>query len=645
MGSLPFGESSRRGLRGMAKLSVVATVALCLLSTASQAARTDVVLVERGQPAATIVIGQKAGAAVGPIPAELMPPIHEEMLRSWARTPADAAKELQTYIHKVSGAELPIVTDDRPVKGTLILVGESKYTRQMGLTNDSFSPQEYLIRAEGDRLVLMGRDESFEEWILSDYKWRGMIGLYNYTPLSMCMCIGTDYAVDSFLERFCGIRWYFPSEIGEVVPERSTIAIPETEIRRQPETRSRIISPDMMLRKYYWEDPPKGVTGSFEETRDWGRRLKLGGEMFRCNHSLYGYHDRFAKEHPDWWGSRPPAPGLMLCLSNPGLFEQVVQDARDAFDGKDVNGVLVPGRVTGDYFAVVPMDSPVETWCQCDECKAQYKGPVASNYVWGFVAKVADEIAKTHPVKNICCVAYWNYIEAPDEVKLPGNVAVQICGSIPPPEAQKARQFWEKKIFLPWTKVADPSKVYVWSYWQWPLSPDYIRFPDVNPRGVGETIRFMRQHDFRGGIKAQIDEGHVVTWSYPVLDHIRVYTMAKMLDDWSLNETDIVEEYYRLFYGPALEPMRTFWEFINNAPYDPAKMGPLWRREKDNSPEYHWTVICSPKELKALGGYLEEARRMVPEDSVYRKRIDLVDEAAYKAYLVRASRQVLGAEQ
>ena len=624
----------------MTKLSITISVALCLLSTLCAAADDSVVLVEEGRPAATIVIAKKADDSTTAIPRAFVSAEHEQMVRSWSRSPADAAKELQTYIRKISGAELEILTDDQPVQGTLILVCQSKYTRDMGLTNDSFGPQEYLIRADRDRLVLMGRDESFEDWIRADYRWKGTLSHQDYAPMSLFMQVGTDYAVDSFLEQFCGIRWYFPGEIGEIVPKRSTIAIPPTEIRRQPETRSRVIGPDIMLKNYYWEESMKGTYAEFEQTRDWGRRLKLGGEALYCNHSLYGYHARFAQERPEWWGSRPPALGLMLCLSSGGLIEQVVQDARDYFDGKGPDGVVPPGRVTGDYFSLVPMDSPVETWCQCDQCAAQYKGPVASNYVWGFVARVADEIAKTHPGKNIACVAYWNYIEAPDEVELPRNVAVQICGSIPPPQAQKQREFWEKKIFLPWTKVADPSKVYVWSYWQWPLSPDYVRFPNVSVTGVGETIRFLKKHDFRGGIKAQIDEGHGVIWSYPVLDHIRVYVLAKMLDDWNLHEEELVEEYYRLFYGPAREPMSRFWEFINHAPHDPVKMGPIWRKEKENTPQYHWTVICSPQELNRLGEDLRDARARVPEDSVYRKRIDLVDEAVYKAYLLRTSRQV-----
>lgn len=618
---------------------------LCLLGTVCWAADSGVVLVRDGQPTATIVIARDVDAPAKPISPQVMPPEHEQMLRSWARTPKDAAKELQTYLRKVSDAELPIITDDQPVEGTLILIGESKYTKDLGLTNDSFKDQEYLIRAKDRYLVLMGRDQRFEDWIRRDYNWRGLINLYNYAPLSLCMNVGTDYAVDSFLADFCGVRWYFPGDIGEVVPRRSSIVIRETEIRRQPETRSRIVGPDIMLRKFYWDTARVKPYADFGELRDWGRRLKLGGEMFYCNHSLYGYYDRFAKEHPDWWGSRAPAPGQMLCFSNPGLLQQVIQDARDYFDRKDGQGNPVPERIVGDYFSVVPMDTPVETWCQCPKCKAQYEGTVASNYVWAFVAHVADEIAKSNPDKKIACVAYWNYIEAPDKIKLPKNVAVQICGSIPPPIAQKDRKFWEEKIFLPWTNAVDPSQVYVWSYWQWPLSPDYVRFPNVSPLGVGETIRFMRQHKLRGGMKAQIDEGHGVIWSYPVLDHLRVYVMARMLDDWNLQEQPLVEEYYALFYGPAHEPMRKFWEFLSTAPYDPVKKGPIWRKEQQDSLHYDWTVVCSPEDIKALGGCLAEARLMVAEGSVYRQRVDLVDEAVYKAYLVRARQAALGNEQ
>ena len=90
--------------------------------------------------------------------------------------------------------------------------------------------------------------------------------------------------------------------------------------------------------------------------------------------------------------------------------------------------------------------------------------------------------------------------------------------------------------------------------------------------------------------------------------------------------------------------MRRFWEYVHSAPYDPVRTRKVEGGPAPGTPEHDWTVLCPPEELKELGLWLEEGRSLVSEGSVYRQRIDLVDEALYKAYLVRASTEVLGEE-
>ena len=125
--------------------------------------------------------------------------------------------------------------------------------------------------------------------------------------------------------------------------------------------------------------------------------------------------------------------------------------------------------------------------------------------------------------------------------------------------------------------------------------------------------------------------------------------MAKLFENWDLDENEIIEEYYTLFYGPARDPMKRFWDYLHNTPYDrhPSVTHPelyaKWRAEDKGKPDdWDWTVMCPPEQLKELGAWFDEARALVPADSVYRRRIDLIDEAVYQAYLVRASNEVLG---
>lgn len=92
-------------------------------------------LARNGQPAATIVI------SATPTPAA-----------------AFAASELQYHVRKITGACLPVVTDDQPVKGPRILVGDSECTKALGLRGRRFQAEEHIIRFLPDTLVLLGRD-------------------------------------------------------------------------------------------------------------------------------------------------------------------------------------------------------------------------------------------------------------------------------------------------------------------------------------------------------------------------------------------------------------------------------------------------------------------------------------------------------
>jgi len=64
-------------------------------------------------------------------------------------------------------------------------------------------------------------------------------------------------------------------------------------------------------------------------------RMREGGEMCCCNHSLYGYYDRFLKTQPEWFAKGyPDGTPPQLCYTEPGLIEQVAQDAVDYFNGE-----------------------------------------------------------------------------------------------------------------------------------------------------------------------------------------------------------------------------------------------------------------------------------------------------------------------
>jgi len=202
----------------------------------------DMNIVKDGQPQAKIMIAEKP-----------------------ARSVQLAVKEFNHYMKKITGTELPVVMDDKDEKGPLILIGESKYTKEMGFKNSDFEKQEYMLKTFPGRLVLMGHDG--EEFGPVDYEgsglWNGWGNDGWYTKP-----VGTCYAVHDFLSKICGVRWYMPTELGEVVPENKTLSVREIDIRRKPH---------MQYREHAcWSfEMPKKLYMTPDETADKIKKLPL----------------------------------------------------------------------------------------------------------------------------------------------------------------------------------------------------------------------------------------------------------------------------------------------------------------------------------------------------------------------------------
>ena len=113
-----------------------------------------------------------------------------------------AANELQTYIEKISGAELEIISESGLENGSNAIILRSSAD---GISADGFS-----LTSDGNQLIINGSDSR-----------------------------GTLYGVYTFLEEYLGVRWFTPEL--EVVPESNDIVI-DSAI-------SRIVEPSFSIRR------------------------------------------------------------------------------------------------------------------------------------------------------------------------------------------------------------------------------------------------------------------------------------------------------------------------------------------------------------------------------------------------------------
>lgn len=536
-----------------------------------------------------------------------------------------AAAELAAHVELISGATLATYREgewDADDGRLPIYVGESGATRMMGLTSHRMATQESLVRVADDHMVLIGRDDrDFGE---IDYEgtgtWPGFNAQRPYYRL------GTLHAVYDLLERDLGVRWYMVTELGTVAPSERTLRLETGQRRVRPWTRYRMPS------KTRWEKPGR-VTDTREREaltlaaqRDnnlFMLRSRLGGEPFNANHSISDWHVRFGDEHPEWFVGGQPGPAVQLRFDHPGVIEQLAADAEAFFSAPFSErrfGLSDPqaARVSaGDYFSVQPKDN--RDWGSDTEPPlaphrhedGRAGAGVASDYLFHAVNRVAERVGEVYPDRFISTLAYADTF-LPPTFDLHPNVAVQVC----------MMDGWDDRslrVLRDWRpRVA---QLYTWEYY----IDRWESFPRVRPREIADYIGELERLGVDGFFvempSVQGQAGNV----NPALYHLNAYVTWKMLREPGVKVDALLAEYYRLFYGPAADPMKRFWETLMEARDDPAYAeGAGSRRERD------WLIAASDERIGQMREAIAAARDRVG-DGVHARRIDVIEQAALGA--------------
>ena len=304
-----------------------------------------------------------------------------------------------------------------------------------------------------------------------------------------------------------------------------------------------------------------------------------------------------------------------LCYSNPDVIAQVVQDARDYFDGKG----LKPGSLAmGDHFAVVPMDRRM--WCRCAGCrrwmldeptlgKGQFSNNAASDYVFQFANAIAREVRKTHPDKFISTLGYWEYCYPPANVKLEPNINVGLCFGSRGWGASYKTGNNDLDILNSWRGRPEKPDLYLWLYYCFPsltaMLQKYRMFPAFFAPDIVEHMKIFRQAGIRG---IKYEPSYIANERQsPLLDQLEFYVTWKLADNPDLDGNALIDEFFTRYYGPAAKPMRAFYMLCAE----------IWRDTKRpagvGEPEMSWNYLGTPARMEQLGAYMADALRRAEE--------------------------------
>lgn len=617
----------------------------CLLMTMPfVATAAPLTLVRDGQPAATIILATNATRA-----AQL------------------GAFELQAHLRDMTGATLPITNETATAAGTQILVGDSGLARRLGVRADKLKSQEYLIQFHRQTLVLAGRDQADTGPVNYDYRAAPQQALASWPGLWDER--GTLHACYDFLEKYCGVRWFNPTEFGADIPQLATLTVTGRSLRRSPSFRYRDALPSYsnVPERYdgytaLWPAASEEfnaceaaaypqlrarfthasayVTAKRAQVRLFQLRRREGGEPARCNHSLYGYYDRFwepnparpecfVEQKPDWFAQGYEGKPRQMCYTNPDLVRQVAQDAREYFSGQKTGAQLgiFWNPALPNPFPVEPMDN--SSFCKCDRCQVwlakklgdvpHYSRGLHSEYFFQFV----NAVAKSRSDAPFITLAYMTHAYPPASFRLEPNVAVAFCfaWNRAPYHEEYAH---ELGLLKQWAK--QKRSLYMWLYDTFPVeianNGKFHCWPGFFAHTLGEQMKLFHKLGVRGFFHCGYGQ------------EVEAYLTYRLMDDVTLDVDALLDDYFTRLYGPAGQPLQEFYRLVEATYCNPANYA---KTDRHQTMQIAWGKLGTPERMAKLGRLMEQAQVSAVTD-LQKKRVALFEQSVWN-YLLAGRKQ------
>ena len=446
---------------------------------------------------------------------------------------AYAAAELQAYLRKISGTELPIVTDERESAGKGIYLGRTRFTDHLASGTDyaKLGPDGFRLKVTDGNFVLAADTP-------------GKPGA------------GVLYGVYETLERFGGCGWY--ASWHEVVPQATSFCVPSGLDEAQ--------TPAFDLRQPTWYDVHLNRVNGYRNKTNPPLR---GGPQFGGSRHFFAPHlgnchtfdwlvppkEHFAK-HPEYYcevnGERKPS---QLCLSNPDVLRICLEKVRASLKENYPKGIR--------YYGVSQNDGN-QDYCRCPKCKAldDAEGtPFAS--ILTFVNAIAADIEKDYPEAVIETLAYDYSSTPPKTMKFRDNVMPCVCTikcdfSKPFRTSRYPKNVATAAELKRWGEIT--KRFYVWDY-----TTDFAAYmyPFANVRSLRENVRTFRDCGVTMLYEQGAWQGIHGDWA-----ELKAWLLAKYLWNPDYDEETLLGRFFTNFYGPAAPVMRQAFDELHALPRD-----------------------------------------------------------------------------
>ena len=486
------------------------------------------------------------------------------------------AAELGTYLNKVFGKKYTLKAATKVSNLPGLFVG---FQRKADKINVPEEKEFTAVSVDGNQLFIYGRDNKFLN------------------------CTG--YAVAEFLEKYAGVRFLWPGELGTVAEKKAPVTIKD--------------GLDLYV-------PPFDIrlTNSYKgsgKLKDWIRHRKIGSSIRRrgsgFQHAFASLFPRkkYGKTNPEyyslvtpekWVGTpKPTVPTRtneygpnQICTSNPEVRRIIAEKL--AANKDDV----VRSISANDGFG----------FCECANCKAQ-DGPDANRFRAGhqmvtnrmhnFAQDIATQVKKLNPKGKVGMFAYSFYDGIPDfKIKYPGNMYLSYCYMVYAAKDLAAEKVINDKLLA---LSATGAKVVGREYWGTHYTMNY---PLSHSRKIDRNLKTLLKGN-AAGIYGEPGSSFASRGS----DH---YILSKLAWDPTLKREDILMDFCVSAFGKKAAPVmyelfEKIEDWTQNGVANKEKRGVNYPYYTNSYAEFNRLMsdMYNDQFIKMCNGYFKKAAKLL----------------------------------
>lgn len=448
-------------------------------------------------------------------------------------TEIQAAKVLQDYIERISGAILKIEGDSVTQTNGEILIGKVNRPAAREALKQKLDKDGLFIKSNGKSLLITGGTDK-----------------------------GVLYGVYTFLENYLGCRKY--SSKVTFVPKIKTIVVGAITDLQLPAFNYRenfykdATDPEYQL----WHKLDSHVGPNKSEWGYWVHTFEtlLSPKEYGASHPEYfSFYEgkRHAGTVPSWDGTGLQ-PEAQLCLTNPEVLEIVCKNLQGAINKK-------PEAI---YWSVSQNDNV--NYCRCNICaeldnkyaafapeEKMYSTHGGSKYPalgMGSILSFINKVAERFPDKIISTLAYQYSRVPPKDIVPAKNVNIMLCSieSARNTTMEKGDTSFSSDL-KGWGRITN--NIIVWDY--------VIRFsnlfaPFPNLRILQPNLKFM--HD--NGVSAVFEQGNREIGGE--FAELRAYIINKLLWNPAADVTKVMNDFLTGYYGRASTPIKKYIDLLHD---------------------------------------------------------------------------------